>query len=378
MMRWLVLLAMFAGLLALAACAAKEEAPASPAPTTTAKPAWEQEWAQLLEAAKKEGKVAVLGPSGADARKALVDSFQKKYGIEVEYLGAAASELVTRIRTEREAGQYLWDVYIHGTSPAVPALTKGVKAFDPLEPALILPEAKELKSWRGGKLEFAEKERQYFVMSLFNRGTLFVNPNLVKPEEFKSYKDILDPKWKGKILIQDPRVAGPGQATFTFFYRHPELGPDFIRALGRQEPTITRDYRQQVEWVGQGRFPLLIGTADFTVEEMAKQGVPIAVVPPPQLKEGSDVSPANGAVAIFNRPAHPNAAKVYVNWLLTKEAQTEHARAFGYVSRRADVPTDHLPAWRVPKEGAIETYSEEMQDFKDKTVIHFVKEVFGP
>ena len=69
------------------------------------------------------------------------------------------------------------------------------------------------------------------VMSPYQRGTLFVNPTLANPKEFKSYKDLLDTKWKGKIVADDPRKSGPGQATFTFFFLHPELGVKFIRRL---------------------------------------------------------------------------------------------------------------------------------------------------
>ena len=104
------------------------------------------------------------------------------------------------------------------------------------------------------------------------------------------------------MVMNDPRRAGPGQATFTFFYLHPELGPDFIRALARQEITILRNFAQEVDAVGQGRFPILIGTADAIFEARMRQGVPITIVDPHQLREGSDVSPANGALAIFNQP----------------------------------------------------------------------------
>ena len=54
----------------------------------------------------------------------------------------------------------------------------------------------------------------------------------------------------------------------------------------------------------------------------AKQGIPIAIVDARQLKEGADVNPANGSLALFNKAPHPNAAKVYINWLLSKEGQT--------------------------------------------------------
>ena len=377
MRRWFLSLGLLLGLLALAACAAEEEA--TPAPTTSAtaagKAAWEQEWDRVLAAAKQEGKVAVVGAAGPEMRKALTEPFQKKYGISVELLGASGREIAPRIKTERDAGQYLWDVMVHGTTTGLESMVP-MKALDPIEPALILPEVKEAKNWRGGALEFADKGRLVSVMTPFQRGTIFVNPNSVKPGDVKSYKDLLDPKWKGKIVMDDPRASGPGQATFTFFYLHKDLGPEFIRQLARQDIAIAKDYRQEAEWIIQGRYLILLGTADFAVEPLMKEGLPITILDPRQLKEGSDVSPANGSVMLINRAPHPNAARVYVNWLLSKEGQTEFARANGYVSNRLDAPTDHALPWRVPQPGAIKTYDEAAMEAKDPLVV-LLTELFG-
>ncbi|MFB3061710.1 MAG: hypothetical protein ACE10C_10105, partial [Candidatus Binatia bacterium] len=79
-------------------------------------------------------------------------------------------------------------------------------------------------NWRGDGLELLGKGGLLAVMTPFQRGTIFVNTNLVDPKEFKSYKDLLAPKWKGKMAVDDPTKPGPGQATFTFFYLHPDLG----------------------------------------------------------------------------------------------------------------------------------------------------------
>jgi len=178
------------------------------------------------------------------------------------------------------------------------------------------------------------------------------------------------------MVMDDPRRAGPGVATFTFFYLHPDLGADFIRALGQQQITILRDYAQEVDAIGQGRYSVLIGAADFVAINRAKQGVPIGIVDARQLKEGTDLSPANGNVAIFNRAPNPNAAKIYLNWLLSKEGQTIFARANGYVSARLDVPTDHTEPWRVPLPKAIKTYTKEAMEVKNN-LQPLLKEVFG-
>ena len=336
---------------------------------------WQSDWESTLAAANKENTVTVITDVTASMRDALTMSFQSKYGLQVDLFGALGREIPPRVLAERKAGRYLWDVFVHGTTTGLESMIPA-GAFDPLEPALIFPDVKDPKMWRGGELEFLDPNRTLMVMTPFQRGIIFYNPKLVNPKEFKSYKDLLNPKWKGKLVMDDPRRAGPGQATFTFFYLHPELGTDFIRALAKQQITILKDYAQEVDAVGQGRYPVLIGTADFVAIARAKQGIPIAIVDARQLKEGADVSPANGSLALFNKAPHPNAAKVYINWLLSKEGQTVFARANGYVSARLDVPTDHAEPWRVPQPGAIKTYTKAAQQAKDN-LMPLLIELFG-
>ena len=336
---------------------------------------WQEDWERSLQAAKKEGTLAMIGPPGADRRDALTETFQKKYGISVEYHADSGAGILPRLSAERKADRYLWDVVITGTTTGLEALIPA-RVLDPLEPQLVLPEVKDLKQWRGGAFEFLDPGRQILVMTPFQRGTLFINSSLANPKEFKSYKDLLSGKWKGKIVADDPRKSGPGQATFTFFFLHPALGPDFIRSLGGQSLTLLRDYAQEVNMVGQGRYPVGIGFSDSLAEERTKQGVPLAIVDPRQLKEGSDVSPASGGLSIFNRAPHPNASKVYINWLLSKEGQTLYARATGYLSARLDVSTDHAAPWRVPQSGSVKTYTQEAMDVK-KQLTPLLTEVFG-
>ncbi|HLB29460.1 MAG TPA: hypothetical protein VJM69_04945, partial [Dehalococcoidia bacterium] len=149
MRRWLITLGLLVGLLALLACAAEEKAtPAPVGPTAAAKPAWEEEWQRVLAAAKQEGTVAILGVAGTERRDALTEGSEKKYGIKVEYLGGRGPEFSERLRTERGAGQYLWDINIGGLTHWLPYLNQGW--FDPIEPALIQPEVKDGKHWWGG------------------------------------------------------------------------------------------------------------------------------------------------------------------------------------------------------------------------------------
>jgi iron(III) transport system substrate-binding protein len=336
---------------------------------------WQEDWERVLQGAKKESRVSVIGFLAKEVRDVLTQPFEKKFGIPVEYLSASGPEVPPKLSAERKAGQFLWDVYIGGTTTSLTAMDP-VGVLQPLEPSLVLPEVKESKNWHGGGPEFVDENRQILIMVRRQRGTFFANPSLVNSKSFSSYKDLLDARWKKKIVVHDPRIAGPGQATFTFFYLHPELGLQFIRALAQQEPMVLRDFRQEADAVGQGRYPILIGGNEATIEELIKQGVQLAIVEPRQLKEGSDISPGFGALSLLNRHPHPNAAKLYINWLLSKEGQVEFSRATGYVSGRLDVPSDHVAPWRVPIAGSVKTYTREAMTAREP-LSALLREVFG-
>jgi ABC-type Fe3+ transport system substrate-binding protein len=363
------------------ACAPSQFSPAAPtAPAQTggtgpAQTPAASEWDVVLQAAKREGTVSVIGPTGTPARDALTGPFEAKYGIKVDYLAEAGPSVPPKVQTERAAGQYRYDVFIGGTTTGVLGLG-ALQALDPLEPSLILAEVKDPKNWRGGALEFVDDARQMLVMSPFQRAIIFVNSNQVRPDEFTTHKDLLDPKWKGRLVIDDPRKAGSGQGTFLFYYLHPELGPDFIRALARQEPVILRDYQQEADVVGQGRYPVLVGGDDYIVGARIDQGIPITMIEPRLLRERTDIAPANGAVGVFNNAPHPAAAKVYVNWLLSQDGQTTFVKAMGYVSNRLDVPTDHVPGWRVPLPDGLRTYTLDALRAREQANAFF-EEVFG-
>lgn len=314
---------------------------------------WKTEWENTVAAAKKEGKLVLWGPPGANVREAYAEGFQKAFpGIEVDYTGATGSKQGPRLLAERKAGAYLVDVLSQGTTTMLQTLMPE-GALDPIVPALVLPEVTDTKNWWHNKLEFADDEEKYnLVFASYVKTPIAVNPKLVNLSEIRSYRDLLNPKWKGKIAMKNPTRPGPGLATATFWYAEPELGRDFMRKLFTAQDVVTSDNdRQLLEWLVQGKYAIVIAPSEYTATGLKAKGLSVELVGGEHLHEGSYMTAGNGSLALINRAPHPNAAKVFINWVLTREGQTLMTKALGYASRRVDVSHDHLDPMLLPKEG---------------------------
>jgi len=340
---------------------------------------WQQKWDAAVAGAKKEGKVVVMGPPGELVRDAMVKGFTKAFPeIAIEYSGGRGGELSTKIKAERDAGIYSVDIVINGTSTAN-AYFKPMKALDPIEPALILPEVLDPKKWRENGLEFSDRGTRFnLVFTTQTNVPLIFNPAQVKAEQVDELSKVLDPKWKGKIALQDPIPSGTGNGVFRWLWEvlGPEKTMDVYKKLRASAAVVDRDQRRQIEWVAQGKYPLNFGPGTV-MYQLEKRGLKFGVIP--EFKDhGGYVTPGFGSAMNINRAPHPNAGKVFLNWLLSREGQTNFAKAMGYASRRTDVPKDHVPAYWIPKEGVKywPGYLEEhatMSPEQEK----FLKQVFG-
>jgi iron(III) transport system substrate-binding protein len=305
-----------------------------------------------MDGAKREGQVVVWSQAGTTS-EALADAFQRSHPeITVDYTGLTGAQMVAKLLTERAAGLYSVDIVVHGTTSVINGLLpEGVA--DPILPALVGPDNSDPSKWRGGAYEFADEGAQYDLLFIGGmKVPLIYNPNLISPSEFTSYQDLLDPKWKGKIAMLDPRVAGAGLASAIFFYTTPELGKEYMQKLfGQQDVVLTKDDRQLTDWVARGQYPIGLASNDFTALDLRQRGVPVESLPAEALKEGSYLTAAWGSVVLVNRAPHPNAARVYLNWLLSKAGQEAVAQVSGYPSRRLDASTESLRDSVIPKPG---------------------------
>jgi iron(III) transport system substrate-binding protein len=304
---------------------------------------WKKEWESALQAAKKEGQVGVY----IYRYEAVLEAFKKEHPeIKVFAVTGTGSQLGKRILAERRAEKYLADVFSAGPNSSFNILYKA-KALDSLKPTFILPEVLDESKWYGGRHNFVDEEGKYIFGYLANPSSaqLYYNSKLVNPKEFKSYWDLLNPKWKGKIVSLDPSLTGLGQ-TMQFFYYHPEIGPEFIKKFfGGMEITFSREFRQMTDWLSQGKFALCMGCKDG--DRAKNQGLPVDGFDTSLWKEGGSISSGGGSLSLLNRAPHPNAAKVFANWLLSRKGQIALQKLADPDdppnSRRIDIPKDDVP-----------------------------------
>jgi iron(III) transport system substrate-binding protein len=283
-------------------------------------PKWKEEWQRSIEGAKKETQLSLYGGQEV-THPEIVTAFNKEFPfIQVQTTGGRGGDLVARIIAERRAEKYLADVI--ATGPNGPRMLYLAKALDPIAPALILSEVTDVSKWYVGKHWYADPENQYIFIyeGTLNSTGLSYNTKLTNTAEITSYQDLLKSKWKGKLLTLDPRGAVPPTQVLTL-YHTPSLGPDFVRRFYTEtEITFFRDRRQGTNWLATGKFPLCFLCRD--IEKVREQGLPVDIIPPHGLQEGETVGGGNSsALALINRAPHPNAAKVFINWYLSRQGQ---------------------------------------------------------
>jgi iron(III) transport system substrate-binding protein len=270
--------------------------------------AQEQDWEKVIAAAKKEGSVTVYHAQlGAPHWKTVVQNFEKTYGIKVQEFDARASEITERIRTEQTSQRYVADVEFHGdTSILLQRQTDFVAEHGGV------PNAKTLRP------PFVADA--YAVPAWVQVGCTLVNTSLVKAgDEPKAWKDLLDPKWKGKILTDDMRAAGSGQTVFAVLYKN--YGAEFLEKLKAQDMGVGRDLQEDSRRVARGEYPIFINQIIAFASPL--KGLPVKVA---TMEDGCPYTPIQGA--LLKGAPHPNAGRLFINHLIGKESQVTYAKAW--------------------------------------------------
>ena len=302
------------------------------------------DWWRVVEAAKKEGQLTVY----ISGYEAVLPFFEKEFPeIKLTAVTARGNQLGQRLLSERRAEKYLADVVSSGANPNYQVFYPA-KALAPIKAALILPEVVDQTKWYLNKHQYSDPESQYVFnyVGSATYGAVNYNSKLVDIKEFKSYWDLLNSKWKGKIEARDIREAGPGAGNTRFFYYHSDLSPPFIRKLfGEMDATLFRDFRQGPDWLATGKFSICFFC---DVDVLKQQGLPVDTFGPRMFKEGGGLVQQFGTLSFVDRAPHPNAAKVFINWLLSRRGQIALQRSQANAespadSLRIDIPKDDVP-----------------------------------
>jgi len=302
------------------------------------------EWKKVIEAAKKEGKIVAGGPPTAVLRKQFKETFENRFGIELELQSAQGAQNAQRAMSEFKAGVKYFDV-LHGGSGTIEPL-KYESMLAPFMDFVILPDVKDPKQWWGGHMWEDNVKTNRFIYSFSADFSVppFYNTTLIKPDEITSFDDFLQPKWKGKIGMFEPRIPSAGQGLWGYLMR--AKGKEFLQRLAEQNLFIHRDGQQIAVGLAKGNLAVALGLAQRFVDPYIKGGLPIKTLT--SIKERLGGSNGFGAVAIMANAPHPNATKVYINWLLGKEGQELYGRALTQGSRRLDVDTKWLARFNTP------------------------------
>jgi ABC-type Fe3+ transport system substrate-binding protein len=331
-------------------------APSGPAatPTPDADAVFAAEWESLIAEAKAEGKLSlVFGGSAGRNYRPLIDHFQEKFGIEVIFSPGSGSKQTARVLVEQAAGEFLVDVLmIGGTSAQRLTAANGLQ---PIKEWFMHPDILDESGWYKGQLWYTDAEQRFVLNNGASAApvnlSMRYNTDLVTQADIDGWEsifDFLDPKWAGKIVALTPETGGAG-GTYYGLLANPFVDAEaFLTKLydPKMDVFFTEDFRLIADGVANGKFAfgILIGSAGRDIDKLKELGLPVEELIM-ELKEGFDLSGAGSGDNIMvpiNTP-HPAAAKLFLNWFLSREGQTaKHHISDGNPnpSLRQDIPCD--------------------------------------
>lgn len=303
-------------------------------------------WGPLNEieaAARKDASLVFYvggGYTTGPTEEAISRLFEARYGIRMQWNSMPASDIPVRVITEDRTKQNIVDLVLIGFSGNYTQLNpRGVLA------PILAPSTLEKGIWRLDPASVTGDDRDWLYTRVPISPSFLINTKLVPPNQVPAgYQDLLDLRWKDKIVIQTPAIGGSGSAWFDSTYR--TLGLNYMRALAKQM-VLVKNPPESPEAVARGQAAMAIAPNIPRALQLIEQGAPMKFIHP---KEGSHFS--ESGIALVRNAPHPNAAKLFLQWFYTKEGQTVFSRTMPTISVRKDVPQDALPEGLRYVEGA--------------------------
>lgn len=308
----------------------------------------QSETARLIEGAKKEGEVVWYTSMNVGESKPLLDLFEKKYPfIKTELFRASGEKTLNRIITETGAGRWQFDV-VGLSEIGVLVERKLVAPYQSPEAQAYIPEFKDPAGY------WTAIYNNYYVLGYNTR-------QVSEKEAPKQWDDLLDPKWKGRTSIDQEEY--PWYATLVKAWGK-ERTQKYMRALAKQDIQWRKGHTLIAELMSAGEFPVAIVYA-HRIESMKKKGAPVEWV-----NTLDPIVVSVNAVGISAKPSNPNAAKLLVDFLLSKEVHAK-IRSFNRIPARRDVEPlspkmdqSKLKLKVVPHDTA-ESYNKYIKEFRE-------------
>ena len=310
---------------------------------------WQADWDRTVAAAKGEGHVTLCISPGLTRRDFLLTQWQADYPeIEMSITNAFGAGYVAAVATERAAGRYLWDVYQSGAATGYAAIH--AKQLDPLMPEFILPEIKDPKIWGGWETAFYDLGKTYILALVADVTTPYYDAKRIDPQRAGrlGLKLLLEPDLKGKIVWFDPRIEGPGPTFLVLLAK--VLGDDGLtKLLYEQDVTFVSNFNNAAQMVARGKASMGMGGG---VRELFKNyiaaGLPIDIRDLGNTPDKAWLGTDGATLGVFNQRPHPNAARIFVNWIMSKRISEAMAKATDFSSRRTDIPPLHPEMGIIP------------------------------
>jgi len=282
----------------------------------TAVTAMGQTQEQLIAGAKKEGKLVVYASATAPQLQMYFAAFNKRYPfIKTEYFRTGKQKLVSKILFEEQAKQRIADV-VHTSVIETNILKRrgALSKYVPLESAA---------------LPTQYKDPEGFWTSAYASGTLLgYNSRQVKRVEIpETYEELLNLRWKNAIAIDSNKIEW-----FAMLLKI--KGRSYMEKLAALNPTLRDGNTLVLQLLAAGEFPISAGVYEYSVEDLKAKGAPV---------DWFGLEPVityTVAVSLPSQPNHPNAAKLFIEWLLSKEGQ-EVINQYGRVPIRGDVESKY-------------------------------------
>jgi iron(III) transport system substrate-binding protein len=275
---------------------------------------------QLIEAANKEGKVVYYTAIDVKVAQALAKNFEKQYpGITVQVERTGSERLFQRVSQERASNIFTADV-LDATDQALFVTWKKQGILEPYIPAEML------------KYPASERDPDgAYINVRFTLMPIAYNTNMVKPEDApKSFADLLDPKWTGKMVKAHPSYSG-GIVTSTFQTVN-AIGWGYFEKLGKQKVLQVQSSTEPPKKLALGERAVSADGLEYVHIQLKEGGAPIAIVYP---KEGTPFIPSCEGIA-KNAP-HPNAARLFISFIVSRETQQYLVNVAGLRSFHPDV-----------------------------------------